>query len=215
MTLSIEQVVQKLEEDIVFGVFPPMSRIVEEQIVERFKVKRHAVREAFQILEDRGLVARVKNKGTSVVELTPSEVEQIYFMRELLEVAASRITLLPANHKVVGKMKSIQEMHSEAISQSDFRSVFRLNVQFHAVQYSACANRELEEAISFYARKGQTIRATMYYDQSHMKKVEDQHWKIIHAMEENDNENLSEVVRAHIWPSSQEYARKYRIRHGM
>lgn len=116
MTLSIEQVVQKLEEDMVFGVLPPMSRIVEEQIVERFKVKRHAVRESFQILEDRGLVARVKNKGTSVVELTPSEFEQIYFMRELLEVAASRITLLPANHKVVGKMKSIQEMHSEAIS---------------------------------------------------------------------------------------------------
>ena len=200
---------------MVFGVFPPRSRIVEEQIVARFKVKRHVVREAFQILEDRGLVSRVRNKGTTVVELTPSEVEQIYFMRELLEVTASRITMLPANHEVVNKMKSIQETHSEAISQADFRAVFQLNVQFHEAQYSVCANKELEEAIAFYARKGQLARAIMYDDQIYMKKVEEQHWQIIRAMEESDNAQLAEVVRAHIWPSSQEYSRKYRIRHGV
>ncbi|MGH6644759.1 MAG: winged helix-turn-helix domain-containing protein, partial [Bradyrhizobium sp.] len=64
--MQAEQILGAIEEDIVFGVLPPQSRLVEERLAERFDAKRHTIREVFATLEDLGLVVRVPNKGAVV-----------------------------------------------------------------------------------------------------------------------------------------------------
>ena len=211
---DIESIVSCLEEDMVFSVLPPQARLIEGPLMERFDVKRHTIREAFRQLEEMGLITRVPNKGAIVNELVPKEVHDIYFMRELLESTASRITHLPADRRVVAEMERIQKRHSKAVVTEDFRAVFRLNIQFHATQYSACDNVELRTSIAEFARKAHLVRAVMYGDAQHLQRVQDQHRAIIEALRGDDNDRLVEIVRAHIWPSSEEYARLYRIRHG-
>ena len=214
MASQVQEMLRLLEEDIVFGVLPARSRIVEERIADRFGFKRHTVREALAQLEDMGLVRRIPNRGALVSELTPQQVREIYELRELLETSAARRTVLPVAPDVTDCMAEIQRRHSAAIVDEDFRAVFHLNIEFHAVQFSACANRELERAIADYARKAHLVRAIRYGDRAHMRKVEADHWAIVEAMKGSDVERLVEIVRAHLSGTSEDYLRLYEIRHG-
>jgi DNA-binding GntR family transcriptional regulator len=212
--VQASDILEAIEEDIVFGVLPPQSRLVEERLAERFDAKRHVVREAFSRLEDLGLVARVPNKGAAVAELTPTEVREIYDMRELLETNAALRSPLPAPTAIIERMKDIQRQHSDAVAAENFRAVFHLNIEFHRTQYSVSSNRHLVQTIEDYARKAHLIRAVKYGDKTHMEKVVAQHHAIIEAMQGRDHEHLIQLIREHLPGSPEEYIRLYEIRYG-
>ena len=61
------QVMRSLKEDILAGRFSPEERLPSEvELTEIFKVSRVVVRQSLQILEDEGLIVRLKGKGTFV-----------------------------------------------------------------------------------------------------------------------------------------------------
>lgn len=212
--MQAEKILSAIEEDIVFGVLPPHFRLVEESLSDRFKAKRHVIREVFSTLEDFGLVVRVPNKGTIVAELTPTMVLEIYEIRELLETKAGLLTTLPVCADLIKQMTDVQKKHEAAVVDENFRDVFHLNIEFHRLQYSACPNKQLVQTIEEYARKAHLIRATKYGDRAHMKKVVGQHWGIIDAMRGKDNNMLVRLIKGHLPGSPEEYIRIYEIRHG-
>ncbi len=212
--MQLGSILDAIEEDIVFGVMPAQARLIEDRLIERFDAKRHVIREAFAHLEVLGLVKRVPNRGAIVAELTPDEVLAIYDVREMLETGAACRTRLPAPTAITDEMSNIQERHSAAVESEDFRAVFRLNIEFHKVQYSCCDNPYLIQSIQEYARKAHLIRAVMYGDKKHMAVVIAQHWAIIEAMRGTRNEIVAELIRAHMPGSPDEYIRIYKRRYG-
>jgi DNA-binding GntR family transcriptional regulator len=213
-SLSTADIVRDLGEDIVFGLFHPKERLTEEDLIARFGLKRHVVREALTQLDSMGLVVRVPNRGAYVRELTPKEVIEIYEVREILEVAAALRTPIPAPKKVIEVLKKVQNQHSEAIANHDLRSVFRLNIQFHREQFLACQNAKLAQSIMEYAQQAHLIRAIKYAEPGHLQKVERDHRRIIKAMEGKNRDALVEVVRNHLPDSRDAYLRAYALRHG-
>jgi DNA-binding GntR family transcriptional regulator len=212
--LSNEEIVRNLEEDIVFGVFHPKERLTEEDLMARFGLKRHVVRDALSQLDSMGLVVRVPNRGAYVRELTPQEVIEIYEVREILEVAAAVRTQLPCPKNVIEALKKIQDQHSEAIAKHDLRDVFRLNIRFHREQFLACQNTKLVQSIMEYAQQAHLIRAIKYAEPGHLQKVESEHRRIIKAMEGKNRDTLVDTVRNHLPDSRDAYLRAYALRHG-
>src|ERR1700677_4417969 len=89
---TMSRVSDELEEQIVLGVLHPRERLVEDDLCERFNLKRHVARQVLAEVERRGLVERRKNFGALVKSFTLREVTELYALRELLETdAASRI----------------------------------------------------------------------------------------------------------------------------
>ena len=84
----LTDIVQRLEEEIALGLLRPRERLVEDDLLARFNVKRHVVRQVLAELEMMGMVTRRPNRGAVVRDFTTLEVEHIYFVRELLERAA-------------------------------------------------------------------------------------------------------------------------------
>jgi DNA-binding GntR family transcriptional regulator len=212
--LTNGDIVRDLEEDIVFGVFHPKEKLTEEDLMARFGLKRHVVRDTLSQLDSMGFVVRVPNRGAYVRELTPEEVIEIYEVREILEVAAALRTPLPAPKEVIRVLKTIQDEHSEAIANHDLRKVFRLNIQFHHQQFLAGQNTKLVQSIMEYARQAHLIRAIKYSESGYLQKVERDHRQIIKAMEGKNHESLVEVVRNHLPDSRDAYLRAYAVRHG-
>ena len=63
------QVMRDLKEQIVSGKLGPGDRLPSEaELTQRFGVSRVVIRQALQILEDQGLIDRVRGKGTFVSE---------------------------------------------------------------------------------------------------------------------------------------------------
>ena len=204
----------KLETDIIFGRYAPGSRIVEDRVMERYDAKRHVVRNAFAALESRGLLTRKPNRGVEVVEFTPDEVDALYDVRIVLETAAAERTRLPCRPEVTDRLEDIGRRHAEAVAQMDYRAVFRLNQEFHEVQYGCCGNPRLVELIGNHARSAQPIRVIKYEDADHMKSVVEQHFAIVAAMRGTSTEALVAAVRAHLPASAEAYRTLYERRFG-
>jgi DNA-binding GntR family transcriptional regulator len=207
---SLRNVVEKLEEDIVFGRLRPRERLIEEDLVARFGVKRHIIRQALIELERAGIVVRHRGKGARVCEFNPDEVRHLYTVRQLLETEAARQIGLPADKKLIRELTAIHRTHGRAVASGDLSTIYRSNIQFHQVLFSACGNPYLTEAIDFYATKANVIRFYVGRDPKMFAGSRDQHGEIIEAMKKGDRETLVRLCIEHLRPSPAAYIEAYR-----
>ena len=70
---------------------PPGSKLRENELALEFGVPRTRVREALSVLEQRGLVERIPNRGAVVIRLELSHVSHLYDVREVLEGLCARL----------------------------------------------------------------------------------------------------------------------------
>jgi DNA-binding GntR family transcriptional regulator len=70
---------------------PPGSKLRENELALEFGVARARVREALSVLEQRGLVERIPNRGAVVMRLELSQVAHLYDVREVLEGLCARL----------------------------------------------------------------------------------------------------------------------------
>ncbi|MGN6455370.1 MAG: GntR family transcriptional regulator, partial [Achromobacter mucicolens] len=87
---AVQAAVAALEEDIVFGRLHPRERLTEDELMARFGMKRHAVRQVLVDLELLGVVEKKRNIGAVVRAFSVREVMELYALREVLEVHAAR-----------------------------------------------------------------------------------------------------------------------------
>lgn len=215
MLSSTPSVLTRLYEDIVIGAFAFGAKLGEEQLVSRYKAKRHVLREAFGQLEEFGLVEHVPNRGVFVREPHPSEVQELFEIRELLEIHAAQRTELPVAPTVLEAMRKVQDRHGAAARASQFREVLHLNTEFHGIQYTACGNDLLANAIAGYALRTHLIAANKFGDASTMERVIAQHEEIIAAMADNSQTRLENAIRAHFdMDRVAQYKQQYFIKHG-
>lgn len=204
---------QDLENDIIFGIYPPGSRITEDSVMAQYKAKRHAVRSAFALLETQGLLVRWPHRGVEVVELTPDEVDALYDVRIVLETAAAARTKLPVDPQITDRLTGIANRHAAALEDGDVRNVFWLNQEFHEVQFACCENPRLIALIAQHSRIAQPIRVVKYDDRAHMLNVVAQHRAIIDAMGGNDTETYVQATKEHLPASATAYRLLYERRY--
>jgi|SRR5690606_5780837 len=209
---GVDEIVAVLEEDIVLGVLHPHQRLVEDELIERFAVKRHVVREALARLEHMGLVERRRNVGAMVRAFQPQEVIDLYDMRILLECEAMRRMPLPVPQTELEELKRIQQGHDQAVLGDDQRTVFRSNQRFHEKLYGLCGNQVLAKAINEYARHTHAIRFGALSTPEQQKRSMREHHQILEALEEGNREILIELAHSHLLPSRDRYLALSRAR---
>ena len=107
----------KLSHDILSGKYHAGDKLVEAVFQEEFEVSKSPVREAFQMLINAGLIERKTRRGCFVKVLTPSEIENIYEVRMLLEGLAAKdayTRMTPADLKRLQELYAAMEKDMEA-----------------------------------------------------------------------------------------------------
>ena len=205
--VTLDEIVRRLEEEIVLGVLRPRERLLEEDLARHFDAKRHVVRAALAELETMGIVVRQPNRGAAVRDFTAEEVEQIYDVRDLLERHAASIMPLPASPELLAELRAVHARHSKAVEAHDPRTVFRANLEFHRVLFAACNNPYLAEQISQLALRAHAIRFHAITEPKLLERARKEHGLMIKYLESGDREKLVELVGAHIKPSKEAYLR--------
>lgn len=209
---ALRVVVDELETDIVFGRLLPRERLVEDELVTRFGVKRHVVRQALVELERMGLVNRARNRGAAVADFSPDQVEQIYGVRRLLETGAAGQIPLPLDAVRLRSLRSLQRVHDLAVKNGDTLRAFRANNDFHRALFSACGNVYLTEAIGYFAQKTHVIRSFSVARPEYLRRARDEHWAMIEALRSGDRKELVKLCSNHLDISKLPYIEAYRAR---
>ncbi|MDB5366060.1 MAG: regulatory protein GntR, HTH:GntR, C-terminal [Rhodospirillales bacterium] len=203
--VALSTVVAAIEEDIVLGRLLPRERLVEDDLMVRFEAKRNVVRQALLELERLGTVERVPNRGAQVRSYTAVQVQQLYDVREMLEMNAASLIPLPLNEAALEKLRTIQREHDAAVKSGDLKRVFRANIAFHRALFANCGNRYLSEAINEFAHKAHVIRFHSLTQKRYVKSARDDHWAMIEALATGDRNGLIEICRRHLLPSKTAY----------
>ncbi|HEY4541480.1 MAG TPA: GntR family transcriptional regulator [Noviherbaspirillum sp.] len=201
----VRQVVEALEEDIVFGYLHPRERLVEDDLRARFNLKRHVVRQVLGELEQMGLIERKKNIGALVKSYTVKEVIDLYTVRDILETNCARQIPLPVPPEKLAELETIQRQHDAAVAASDLRTAFRVNIAFHKALFALSDNAALTEMIEVAAQRAHTIRSQSMVFPHFLEKARLDHWGMIEALRACDQEKLVALCRDHLLPSRDAY----------
>lgn len=202
---SLRRVVEILEEEIVLGLIHPRQRLIEDELLRRFKLKRHAVRQALSELESMGMVERKRHVGAVVRAYSVREVQDLYVVRELLETHCARLISYPVRTESLDALLGIQQEHDEAVSLGNPRRGFRANMAFHKVLFGLSENPVLVEAIQYHAQRAHSIRSYTMTSPAKLQRARREHWGMIEALQKGDTEGLVHLCGEHLKPSRDAY----------
>src|SRR5690242_6777652 len=78
-----------LREAIIRGEFSPGTRLLLEELAQKFNLSMTPIREAFPILESEGFITQVTHKGAVVAPMDREEIREVYAIRRALEELAT------------------------------------------------------------------------------------------------------------------------------
>jgi DNA-binding GntR family transcriptional regulator len=88
--------VQHLRKQIIMGILPPGSSLIENQLSSELGISRPPLREALRVLEYEGLIKNFPRKGSFVSEMSVKDFVEVSQIRIMIESFA--IDLLQQKH---------------------------------------------------------------------------------------------------------------------
>jgi DNA-binding GntR family transcriptional regulator len=138
---SLTEKVRKLiEEAIINNELGPGERLKELDLVERFKISRGPVREAFRTLETEGLILSQPRRGYVVAPLNVKEAMDIFEVRPWLEGQATRLAAKNRDENFIAEIQGIVDKMRAAAEAGDTRAYIRLDAAFHRTIYRNANN---------------------------------------------------------------------------
>jgi DNA-binding GntR family transcriptional regulator len=162
LTVVPRQIGRRLRADIILGVMAPNTRVVEEDLAERFGVSRSPVREALRLLELDGLIVREDRKGSRVSPVSRRDLDEVYRCRIPLEgIAASEA----ARNWSVPSMGALMDEYNaleKAYQTGNTETYFDANVVFSEAIHKTSGNSTLVRLLSGIAVQSQRYRFIAY-----------------------------------------------------
>lgn len=193
-----EQIALRVQESILAGELAPGQAIVETELASHFGVSRAPVREALQILANKGLVEVASYRRTTVRRLARKDVQEVYEMRSVLETYAVQRVILTDPAQVAGELRAWCDEMRYGASQGDWRSVTAMDERFHSTLIKAAGNSVLWsfwEDINIHVRR---LMALRNMQNANIMQVVENHLPIIEAIEDGNEHVATELLRVHV-----------------
>jgi DNA-binding GntR family transcriptional regulator len=126
-----ERVREQLRERIVTGVLRPGDRLVERDLAEDLGVSRVPVREAIRSLEADGFVVVQSPRRVVVRQLSKVDVEELFDVREALEVLATEQACRRLDPPALRRLKHGVDEAARALAAGNINQVVEANLRFH------------------------------------------------------------------------------------
>jgi DNA-binding GntR family transcriptional regulator len=181
---------------ILTGAMGPGERINPAEIADALLVSRMPVREALRHLDAEGLVVMRPNRGASVIDLTPAEVEEYFQIRAALEglavgLAVPHLTDDDIEHLVLAK----EQMDRSKPEPSQWLERHR---RFHFALHRKCGRPRLIREIGRVTDLLTPIAAAQYISNGFHSFQEHDHSYILRNMQARDAVAAEDEVRNHI-----------------
>ena len=127
-----DMIEQRVRDAILDGTFRPGQRLVETAIADQLGVSRAPLREVMSGLEREGLVVNIPRRGNFVIDFADKDIEEIYSLRNLLEVGALRRAIDRFTAADLAQMQSIVDSLGELTGpRYNHQQVVTLDLVFH------------------------------------------------------------------------------------
>ncbi len=197
-TVSLaDQVFEKLENDIITGVYPKGEVLTELKLVEQLGVSRTPIREALRRLEQERLI-QDSGKGSVVLGITLHDLEDIMNIREHVEGLAAYHAAENATDAEKEELKQISELQDFYFSKEDMDNLQKMDDRFHDALYEMSHRSVLHDTLLPLHRKSMRYRKVTSKHKSVQERSVNEHKKIIEAVIAGDGLLAQQLMTTHI-----------------
>ena len=129
-TSLADQVFEKLENDIIQGVYPRGEILTELKLVDQLGVSRTPIREALRRLEQERLIEDT-GKGSRVVGITEEDLEDIMNIRQRIEGLAAYYATKNMTPEGLAQLTHIADLQDFYFDKGDAELLRQVDEQFH------------------------------------------------------------------------------------
>ena len=202
-TISLAtQVFEKLEEDIITGVYPRGEILTELKLVEQLGVSRTPIREALRRLEQERLIAE-SGKGSVVLGITMEDLVDIMDIRQRIEGLAAFYATQNLTEEGREELRHISELQDFYYAKQDIDNLRKMDDNFHDAIYQLCNRPVLRDTLIPLHRKSQRYRRISIEDRTRLSNSVQEHKAIYNAIISGDAELAAELITAHITRAKQ------------
>ncbi|GAX90114.1 GntR family transcriptional regulator [Effusibacillus lacus] len=191
-----ERVVSRLREAILKGEFEPGERLVQEELAEAMGVSRMPIREALRQLEKEGLVTLEPHKGAIVTPVTSNDIEEIYYLRAVLEAIAVERSLPNLTQEDKRTLRQLADDMEQAALSEDVEQFVLKNAEFHRIMRKGCGWRRAHMILEMLWHGFPPHTPGILPGQ--MERSLTEHKEMLELIEKGDAERLQSVIRKHI-----------------
>lgn len=188
-------VAEVLRDAILRGDLKPGERLDQSGIAQRLSVSRTPVRNALLILSNEGLVEMTPHLGAVVSEITREEIEEIYFLRGLLEGMAAR---LGAGRMTDDDLATLRAILDEMNEVTDLDEWLALNTRFHYLIYELADRPRLLSLIDSIHDSTLPYSRRYVESEEHMQVARAGHERIFAACKMRDGKLAQEALQTHL-----------------
>ena len=196
-TSLADQIFERLENDILSGVYPRGSILTEMALCASLGVSRTPVREALKRLAQEHIVEE-GGKGMLVLSITAGDAEIIYEMRERLEGMAAAATAGHATEEEIASLRELVDLQDFYAKRGDSEKVKSLDSEFHKNIYRLAGSAVYYDTLMPLHTKIQKFRKATVESTGKAEQSAREHRAVLDAIASRDEAAAEKAMTVHI-----------------
>ena len=189
---------EALTADLLAGKYSPGEWLKQADLEAAYNANRFEVRIALAELSVRGLLEHLPNRGYRVCNHTKEVREDLYEVRTLLEVAASRLVVQRATDDQIDEFERLVKLFDEAITAHGQDRMREINYELHNYLYSMTGNPQLAAQINELRQRGIPGRRGLWDTARSLQASNEDHFEMLQMLKRRDADGLAAAVYRHL-----------------
>ena len=196
-TSLADQVFDKLENDIIQGIYQRGELLTELKLVEQLGVSRTPIREALRRLEQERLIEDT-GKGSRVLGITKEDLEDIMNIRQRIEGLAAYYAAKNITPDGLRELTHIVDLQEFYFSKRDGEHLRQVDDQFHDLICALSKRSVIADTLIPLMRKTRRYRRVAIDNWERTTRTMHEHHAIFEAIVSGNAELAEELATEHI-----------------
>lgn len=187
-------VYEKLKEMILSNELKPGEKLLQEKLAARLGVSRTPLLKALQMLEFDHLVESIPRRGMFVKKLSVEDMQELYEVREGIELVAVGLVVERATEKQIKTLKDIWKpfVGQKSINREKYQ---KADDRFHALLLDFSGNKILKKT---YANSLIQARIVQIGIMRPPEETLPEHLELVEAIENRNREKAESALKNHL-----------------
>ena len=201
-----------IRDAIIGGSFLPNERLIEEDLVRRFKANRGAVRLALARLEQEGLVVREPNRGARVRLVAGKEAVEIMEARAMLEALVARHAAIKLTQQDLRNLHAILRALKSLIAEGDMIGYSGANMRLHTAIVDIADHATAARLLLGLRAQSVIFQYRQTLQPGRVEELMHEHEALVQALASRDPDAAEKAMRSHLDNAAETL--KGRLQHG-
>jgi DNA-binding GntR family transcriptional regulator len=192
-----DQVFDKLENDIIHGVYAKGEILTELKLVEQLGVSRTPIRDALRRLEQERLIADT-GKGSVVLGITDEDLRDIMNIRERIEGLCAYYAAKNITAEGIKELAHITDLQDFYFNKGDTDRLRQVDDEFHDAICRLSQRHVISDTLTPLHRKTRRYRRIAMEDRDRTTRTLKEHYEIFQAIAAGDADLAKSLMKQHI-----------------